>query len=129
MAELETAGRRLETVEEPVLLHSNLAQVERQQVARLIEALNDEHHRSEAAEIIGGLIDRVTLTPERANGQALSIDLDGAMAGILALATMTRGRFRPLVSARELERTMPPIDRFGQAPPRREAMIRSSEAP
>ena len=54
MAELEARQAELEallaeTVEEPVLLHPNLAQLYRQQVARLVEALNDEHDRTEAA--------------------------------------------------------------------------------
>jgi site-specific DNA recombinase len=71
-----------------VLLHPNLGQLYRQQVARLVEALNDEHHRTEAAEIIRGLIDRIVLTPKEENGQrTLSIDLEGALAGIISLAT------------------------------------------
>jgi site-specific DNA recombinase len=71
-----------------VLLHPNLAQLYRQQVARLVEALNDEHHRAEAAEVIRGLIDRIVLTPKQENGrQTLSIDLEGALAGIISLAT------------------------------------------
>ena len=49
-------------------LHPNLSQLYRQQVARLVEALNDEHHRTEAAEIIRGLVDRIMLTPNDENG-------------------------------------------------------------
>jgi site-specific DNA recombinase len=76
------------TTEEPVLLHPNLGQLYRQQVGRLVEALNDEHHRKEAAEIIRGLVDRIELTPKEEKGaRMLSIELHGALAGILSLAT------------------------------------------
>jgi hypothetical protein len=93
-----------EAVEEPVLLHPNLAQLYRQQVARLVEALNDEHHRTEAAEIIRGLIDRIELTPKEENGaRMLTIELRGTLAGILSLATNSE---RPLrdsgLSVREI---------------------------
>ena len=71
-----------------MLLHPNLSQLYRQQVARLVEALNDEHHRTEAAEIIRGLVDRIVLTPKEEDGtQTLTIELRGALAGILSLAT------------------------------------------
>jgi site-specific DNA recombinase len=93
MGELEARKAELEALlaeakEEPVLLHPNLSQIYRQQVARLVEALNDEHHRTEAAEIIRGMVDRIMLTPTQENGQkALTIELRGALAGILSLAT------------------------------------------
>jgi hypothetical protein len=93
MAALEARKAELEVlladvVEEPVLLHPNMAQVYRRQVARLVEALNDEHDRTEAAEILRGLVDRIVLPPPAEAGpKTLSIDLDGALAGVLALAT------------------------------------------
>jgi site-specific DNA recombinase len=102
MAELETRKAELETVlaeavEEPVLLHPNMAEVYRAKVARLVEALNDEHERTEAAKIIRGLVDRIVLTPKDENGrQSLSIDLEGALAGVLALATNDK---RPLAGS------------------------------
>ena len=47
--------------------------------------LNDEHHRTEAAEIIRGLIYRIELTPKEEDGaRMLSIELHGALASILA---------------------------------------------
>jgi site-specific DNA recombinase len=50
--------------------------------------LNNEHHRTEAAEILRGLVDRIELTPKKENGtQTLTIELRGALAGILSLAT------------------------------------------
>ena len=61
-----------------------MAQLYRDQVTRLVEALNDEAHRTEAAELVRGLIDRIVLTPKEENGaHTLSIDLQGALAGIL----------------------------------------------
>jgi hypothetical protein len=92
-AELDKLTREREaliegTTEEPVLLHPNLGQLYRQQVGRLVEALNDEHHRKEAAEIIRGLVDRIELTPKEEKGaRMLSIELHGALAGILSLDT------------------------------------------
>ena len=53
-AELEAV--LVEAVEEPVLLHPKVAEVYRAKVARLVDALNDEHDRTEAAEMLRGLI-------------------------------------------------------------------------
>ena len=64
-------------------LYPNLAEVYRQKVANLAEALNDEQTRTEAREILRSLIDRNRLVPE--DGE-LQIELEGALAGILALA-------------------------------------------
>ena len=94
-AELEAV--LAEAVEEPVLLHPNMAEVYRAKVARLVDALNDEHDRTEAAEVLRGLIDRIVLTPKEEDGrQSLSIDLEGALAGVLALATNDK---RPLAGS------------------------------
>jgi site-specific DNA recombinase len=94
-AELEV--HLAEAVEEPVLLHPNMAEVYRAKVARLVDALNDEHDRTEAAEVLRGLIDRIVLTPKDEDGcRSLSIDLEGALAGVLALATSDK---RPLAGS------------------------------
>ena len=93
MAELEARKAELEAlladaVDEPVLLHPNMAEVYHRQISRLVDALNDDHERTEATEIIRGLIDRIVLTPKEEEGRrSLSIDLEGALAGVLALAT------------------------------------------
>jgi hypothetical protein len=39
-------------------------EVDRAKVARLVDALNDEHDRTEAAKIIRRLVDRIILTPK-----------------------------------------------------------------
>jgi site-specific DNA recombinase len=102
MAALEARKAELEpaladAVEEPVLLHPNMAGVYRRQIARLVDALNAEHERTEATEIIRGLIDRIVLTPKEEGGRrSLSIDLEGALAGVLALAVNDK---RPLAGS------------------------------
>ena len=89
MAQLEVRKAKLEALlaqahEEPVLLHPNLSQLYRQQVARLVEALNDEFHRTEAVEVIRGLVDRIELTPNDEGG--LDVQLYGDLARILSSA-------------------------------------------
>lgn len=53
------AGRK----EEPVRLHPGMAGHYRVQVANLVEVLNHEDNRAEAAEIFRSLVERITLTP------------------------------------------------------------------
>ena len=69
------------------LIHPALAEVYRQHVASLHEALHDPDSRHEAFEIIRSLIEEIRLVPE---GGALKIELRGALAGILALASESR---------------------------------------
>ena len=64
-------------------LHPNLAELYRQKVTNLAEALNDEHTRLEAAECIRDLIDEIRLVPE--NGK-LRVKLYGELAALLNLA-------------------------------------------
>jgi site-specific DNA recombinase len=65
------------------LIHPNLAEVYRQRVARLHDALRDPATRDEAFMLIRSLIDEIRLVPD--NGE-LRIELRGELAGILALA-------------------------------------------
>ena len=65
------------------LIHPNLAEVYRQRVERLHDALRDPATRDEAFAQIRTLIDEIRLVPE--NGE-LRIELRGELAGILALA-------------------------------------------
>ena len=64
-------------------LHPNLAELYRQKVTNLAEALNDEHTRLEAAECIRELIEEIRLVPE--NGK-LRVELYGELAALLRLA-------------------------------------------
>ena len=65
------------------LLHPNLAEVYRQRIERLHEALQDASMRDQAFELIRSLIEEIRLVPE--NGE-LRVELKGELAGILALA-------------------------------------------
>jgi site-specific DNA recombinase len=92
------AGRREEleallagAMEEPVLVHPNMAAHYHRQVANLAQVLNREENRDEAADILRSLVDRIELTPNRQG--KLQIDLYGDLAGILSLAGK---RDRPL---------------------------------
>jgi hypothetical protein len=69
------------------LLQPNLAEVYRQQVERLQEALQDRSTREQAFELIRSLIDEIRLVPD--NGE-LRVELRGELAGILALAADSR---------------------------------------
>jgi hypothetical protein len=64
-------------------LHPNLAELYRQKVMNLAEALNDQHTRLEAAECIRELIEEVRLVPE--NGK-LRVELYGELAALISLA-------------------------------------------
>jgi hypothetical protein len=63
--------------------HPNIAEVYRQKVANLREALNDESTRTEAAECIRGLIEEIRLVQEKGK---LRIDLFGELAALIKLA-------------------------------------------
>ena len=64
-------------------LHPNLANIYREKIASLHEALADPATKDEAFSIIRSLIDEVRLVPE--DGQ-LRVEIRGALAGILALS-------------------------------------------
>ena len=63
-----------------VRLHPKLSEVYREKIANLEEALNDESIRTEAAEILRSLIDKIALTPD---GDVLKAELHGDLATIL----------------------------------------------
>lgn len=71
---------------EPVLRHPNMVLRYRTEVTALVEALNHEERRDEAAELIRFLVERIVLTPDP-NGKSLLVDLHGDLAGILNIAT------------------------------------------
>ncbi len=69
---------------EPTLrLHPRLAEVYANKVTRLGDALNDPAIKTEAAEILRGLIDRIELSPHE-DGSGLDARLYGDLARILA---------------------------------------------
>ena len=65
----------------PVRLHPGLKDVYRRKVAQLEEALNDDAIKTEAMEIIRGMIDRIVMTPV---DDGLKAELYGDLAEILA---------------------------------------------
>jgi len=99
MIALEARQKELEaliasTDEEPVLIHPNMANIYKDKVGKLTEALTDDNRRAEAVDIIRGLIDQIALTPIHKDGKdSLAVDLQGALAGMLQLATESK---RPL---------------------------------
>ena len=64
-------------------LHPNLAELYRQKVVNLAEALNEEDTRLEAAECIRELIEEIRLVPKRGE---LEIELYGELAALINLA-------------------------------------------
>ncbi|MEO0624691.1 MAG: recombinase family protein [Pseudomonadota bacterium] len=85
-ARMDVLKRELENADEPApILHPAVADMYAREVGRLIETLNEDDHRQEAAELIRSLVDRIVLTPH-ADGSRLTVDLQGDLAGILAVA-------------------------------------------
>lgn len=66
----------------PVLLHPAIAHRYKVAVQKLIDLLSDTDHRSEAADLIRSLIEKIVLTPSRED-EGLTVDLYGDLAGIL----------------------------------------------
>ncbi|WP_180898717.1 hypothetical protein [Martelella soudanensis] len=80
--------RELASVEapEPVLFHPSMAARYREQITKLIAGLNQADQMLGSKEALRDLIDRIVLTPSE-DGAGLDIDLYGAIAGLLHLAT------------------------------------------
>jgi hypothetical protein len=70
----------------PVRLHPKMSETYRERVAALIRGLGEGEGMEEAREAIRGLIEKIVLTP-RAEGPGLTVDLHGALASLLLLAT------------------------------------------
>jgi hypothetical protein len=64
----------------PPLLHPGMADLYRQKVTALAQALEQPENRTEATEALRGLVDAITLTPEQG---ALRIELKGNLAAML----------------------------------------------
>jgi hypothetical protein len=73
--------------EPPPLLHPNMAEVYRQRIAALHERLQSEETKAEAANILRGLVDQITLQPD---GNGLAIVLRGDLAAMLSFAANTK---------------------------------------
>ena len=101
--------------EPPPLLHPGTADLYRQKVTALAEALEHPETRTEASEALRGLIDGIVLTPNqgeppsRAGGDScfgeprLQIELKGSLAGCWEPPQMRRGRRKLATSRCKLE--------------------------
>ena len=67
----------------PPLLHPEMAQLYRQKVTTLAQALEHPETRTEASDALRGLIDAIVLTPDEG---ALRIELRGNLAAMLSAA-------------------------------------------
>ncbi len=93
-AEKRQLQKQLNTMAAPsntVQLHPNAAALYAAKVADLQASLNNEAIRSEAAETLASLIERVVLTPDASAPDGLRAELHGDLAMILALASSTAG--------------------------------------
>ncbi len=82
------AAQLQEPEEAPIALHPGMAGVYRKKVAELTTALNVEGAKTEAAELLRGLLSGIRLIPE---GTGLAIELTGELAGIMALGETLNG--------------------------------------
>ena len=83
-------ARLSETREDNVRVHPNMATYYRKKVGDLRSALTGDHFH-ETAEIIRSLIEEILLTPvEKEGRKSLSINLNGDIASILALAAKAK---------------------------------------
>lgn len=84
--ELEAQLAQADASPTPVRLHPKMFETYRDRIAALIRGLADSDGMEEAREAIRGLIEKIVLTP-RAEGPGLTVDLHGALASLLLLAT------------------------------------------
>ncbi|MES3110481.1 recombinase family protein [Sphingomonas aurantiaca] len=95
--ELNRLGQRKVALEEilgasaepsgPVMFHTRLAQIYRHKVENLLSAYTNEASRTEAQEVIRGLIERIVLTP--VDG-ALQVEMTGELAAMLLISQPAR---------------------------------------
>ena len=107
--ELNRLGQRKVALEEilgasaepsgPVMFHTRLAQIYRHSVENLLSACTNEASRTEAQEVIRGLIERIVLTP--VDG-ALQVEMTGELAAMLLISQPTRQKKSPGADASEV---------------------------
>ena len=84
-AEVLTMRSDLDAAPSPApILHPNLAELYRRQVKNLHEALNAQDSRTEAAEILRGIIERINVTP--LGRGSFEIDLTGDIVNMIEFA-------------------------------------------
>lgn len=91
---IELDGRRKEiekllataAAPDKLRIHPSMAKTYRDRVGQLIRGLTDAEDMEEAKEALRALVDKIVLTPDP-DGDGLLIDLHGALASLLRLAT------------------------------------------
>ncbi|NQV79365.1 MAG: recombinase family protein [Alphaproteobacteria bacterium] len=91
-AELEKLEARREQLEREIrsgaepkpLIHPNLAELYRKKVVELETLLTEDGAEAEAVQLVRGLVEEITLSPEAGE---LRVDLKGDLAAILAIAS------------------------------------------
>ena len=83
---LEAKLEATEASPAPLRFHPKMAETYRDRVGTLIRGLGREEGLEETREALRGLIEKIVLVP-RSDGMGLDIDLHGALAGLLRLAT------------------------------------------
>ncbi len=81
----------------PPLLHPEMAELYRQKVTALAQALEHPETRTEASEALRVLIDAIVLTPDR--GEALSRDGQGTSSSETVLRIELKGNLAAILSA------------------------------
>ncbi len=97
-ADIERVGQRMDELQRLIatapaqrpLLHPNMGLRYQERVRDLAATLNDAEMKEEAADILRTLVDRIVLAPT-SDSKALSVDLHGDLAGILAIADKSMG--------------------------------------
>jgi site-specific DNA recombinase len=84
--EIEVQLAAAEASPAPLRFHPKMSETYRDRVAALIRGLVEGEGMEEAREAIRGLIEKIVLTP-REDGPGLTVDLHGALASLLLLAT------------------------------------------
>ncbi len=72
--------------QDPIVLHPALAETYSKKVVALSDSLNDEASKSEASELLRGLVSEVRLHPDESADDGHVIELYGELAAILELA-------------------------------------------
>jgi site-specific DNA recombinase len=97
----ELRARLDRSVQPPLLLHPNMADLYREKVTQLARGLEHEESRTAAAEALRGLIDAIVLTPQQGE---LKIELQGNLAAMLKAA-----------QAQSTDSSLAPLGRWGDS--------------
>ena len=92
MHELNDRRKELEEIlenikEQPILFHPKLSDRYHDEIKQLLNLFNQEEHRSEAADLLRSLVDKIVISPKGASHEGVVVDLHGDLAGILQVAT------------------------------------------